>query len=328
MDINVDISPCKTGLLVHDRLRNKRYPVYLAGPAKVFSIYNYRSLRERSCVIGFFGARGSGKSVGATRTVIIDYMLRQKTVWSNMEIAFNYIANGKSKVFRSNNLDKLDLINLDQEYFDGLIYIDEVNLLADSRRSMSNANLMMGYVIQQLRKRQLNVIYSAQSPRHVDRRLYEDQTDIGIVCDDFSMISPKYKLGEWSRWAANDLSGVVTGFIDNNNDPNSSVFYRSRECNKPWWNCYSTWQIQEVGAGDSEEAEEDYEVTEICNAINQMFIENDTDRIPTDVIKGKFKLSSRMSLSRKVNTMLLEAFGIGYDAPRRYLVKHEELVMA
>jgi len=216
-----------------------------------FSLWKYRNLRKRSLIIGFVGPRGSGKSVGAARTVILDYMLRGKKVWSNMEIGFNLISDGQILPVKSQPLEKLSLVELDKLYSNGVIYVDEVNLLAEARRAMSNENLMFSYILQQLRKRRLSIIWSAQSENHCDDRL-RWQTDIFILCEDVSINRPKCDIGAYSRWRAHDFSGIVKGRTFSKSDDN--IFYRATIWNKPWWNTYSTWELQEVGVGAEAEA--------------------------------------------------------------------------
>jgi len=131
------ILPTKNELLIWDNknviLSNNMEsippPTYRV--TKPFSLWKYRNLRKRSLIIGFIGPRGSGKSVGGNRTVIIDYMLRGKKVWSNMDIGFDLISGGNIIPIRSIPLEKLELVELDKVYSDGVIYIDEVNMLAE-----------------------------------------------------------------------------------------------------------------------------------------------------------------------------------------------------
>jgi len=176
----------------------------------------------------------------------MDYMLRGKTVWSNMDIGINLISDGRIIPIKSQPLEKLDLVELDKVYSNGVIYVDEVNLLAEARRAMSRENLMFSYILQQLRKRRLSIIWSAQSENHCDDRL-RWQTDIFVLCEDVSISRPNCDIGAYSRWEAHDFSGIVKGRTFNNSKDN--IFYRATIWNKPWWNTYNTWQMQEVGVG-------------------------------------------------------------------------------
>lgn len=234
----IDLIPNKKGIYIRDG--DKTYCVR----PPYFSLRNFRNLKDRSLIIGFVGARGSGKSVGAARMVIMDYMLRgKKNVWSNMEIGFNLIRNGQTIPMKAKSLERLGLVELDEMYSNGLLYVDEVNLLAEARRSMSQSNLMFSYILQQLRKRRLSIIWSAQSELHCDDRL-RFQTDIFIMCEDVSISRPKCGIGELSSWKAYDFSGIVKGKTPRNSD--DAVFYRGVQWNKPWWNTFSTFEIQDI----------------------------------------------------------------------------------
>ena len=233
----VDLIPTKKGIYIRDGGHT-----YCVKPP-FFSLRNYRNLKNRSLIIGYVGARGSGKSVGAARTVILDYMLPGKTVWSNMKIGFNLVSNGNIIPMESKSLERLSLVELDEVYSNGLIYVDEVNLLAEARRAMSQENLMFSYILQQLRKRRLTIIWSAQSELHCDDRL-RWQTDIFIICEDISIARPKCGIGELSLWKAHDFSGIVKGITPHSSG--EAMFYQGVQWNKPWWNTYNTWELQDV----------------------------------------------------------------------------------
>jgi len=270
-----------------------------------FSIYNYRNLRNRSLVIGFVGPRGSGKSVGAARTVILDYMLKGKTVWSNMEIGFFNHANGSSAAKKSQSLDRLTLGELDEVYNNGIIYVDEVNLMMEARRSMSQENLMFSYILQQLRKRRLTIIWSAQSEMHCDDRL-RFQTDIIISCNDLSITNPKCEIGSLSKWKAYDFSGIVKGKTHGNSK--DMLFYEGVESNKPFWNSYSTWEIQDVNANtrkDEQNEEADKYAAELAADFNKGL-----DRIHSRELWKRFDLINKRGMQILVGQKLSNNYGI------------------
>ena len=160
-----------------------------------------------------------------------------------MEIGFNLIANGKAVPVVSQPLDRLTLEELDEVYSNGIIYCDEVNLMMEARRSMSHENLMLGYVLQELRKRRLTIIWSAQSEMHCDDRL-RFQSDIIIACSDAAITNPKCGIGELSTWKAYDFSGIVKGKA--HTSTKDMLFYEGIESNKPFWNTYNSWELQDV----------------------------------------------------------------------------------
>jgi len=232
----VYLLPSKEGIYIKDG--DSKYCVR----PPFFSLSHYRNLSKRTVIIGFVGPRGSGKSVGADRLVITDFMLKGKTVWSNMKIEFYLVMNGSLVHMESKPLDRLSLVDLDKVYRDGLIYVDEVNLMMEARRAMSQENVNFSYILQQLRKRRLTIIWSAQSEMHCDDRL-RFQTDIFIMCQDVSINHPHCGVGELSSWKAHDFSGMVTG--KNPRNSKDAVFYEGVQWNKPWWNTFDTFEIQD-----------------------------------------------------------------------------------
>lgn len=213
-----------------------------------YSIRNNRTLLHKSLVIGFIGLRGSGKSVGATRMLILDYMLRGYRVWSNMPIEFTQIVNGKEILRKSDDIEKIKMLSLDEDYKDGVIFFDEANIeFFEAYRSMSKDNLSGSYMMQQLRHRGLSAIWTAQHETHVDTRL-RFQTDIFIKCADISMM-PEHNHctpGAYSAWDLIDSSGVTGQSTTNKGIV--QPFRKLTIWNQPWWNCYDTRTMQKKEA--------------------------------------------------------------------------------
>lgn len=295
----IDLIPNKKGMFIRDGTNT-----YCVRPP-CFSLRNYRNLKERSLIVGFVGARGSGKSVGATRTVIMDYMLAGKQVWSNMEIGFNLQKNGQKVPIVSKPLNKLSLVELDKVYSDGLIYVDEVNLLAEARRAMSQENLMFSYILQQLRKRRLTIIWSAQSELHCEDRL-RFQTDIFIMCEDVSIKKQNCGIGELSLWKAHDFSGVIKGKTPRNSD--DALFYQGVQWNKPWWNTYDTWQLQDIKTGVLKEDPLSIEAHRIASEIAE-YMRDESPIASKRAIWKHFKVTDR-SMMMRIGQILSAECGI------------------
>jgi len=312
----IDLLPTKNGIYIQDGDTAFRYR------RPWFSLSNYRNLRGRSLVVGYVGPRGSGKSVGAARTVILEYMLKGKKVWSNMEIGFNLIKNGMSKEIKSIPLDRLTMEELDRVYTDGIIYCDEVNLMMESRRAMSQENLMFSYILQQLRKRRLTIIWSAQSEMHCDDRL-RFQSDIIIACSDISITNPNCGIGELSKWQAYDFSGIVKGKSHRNTK--DMLFYEGIESNKPFWNTYSTWEIQDVKSAtrqDEQQVEAERIAAEIAEEMKAGLF-----RIHRRELWKKYDLLDDRSMQVRIGKLLSGRHGIikEDDNPTsRYYVVEEE----
>ncbi len=215
-------------------------------------VFKWGYMADLSLVISMVGPRGSGKSVGAVNLAIIDYFMRGKRVWSNLPIEFKVSYRETEKLYQSIPLDKallLDINDFSTVFADGLILIDELNIaMTDSRRSMSNASLFFSYLLQEVRKRKMSILYTMQAENWADSRL-RWQTDFYIQCRDKSFLSGKPTsdtIGRKSDWKLHDMSGMVTGEVKMVDKTNHVVapFKELTVWNTPFWNCYSTDEMQ------------------------------------------------------------------------------------
>lgn len=210
-------------------------------------------LGDLDLCIALIGPRGSGKSVGATGIAVLDGLLAGRRVISNMPIAVKVRYKDCEKVFQTEDLDAammLDINEFNDNYFNCMIVVDEANVfIADSYRSTSNQSLFFSYILQQMRHRQLDFIFTTQNEAWQTSRV-RFQTDFYVRCRDEAMLvegKPKKEdIGRKSRWELFDMSGLVTGdvlstdFRSNKVPPyNELTFW-----NVPFWNCYSTELMQ------------------------------------------------------------------------------------
>lgn len=210
-------------------------------------------LHDLSLVVAFIGPRGSGKSVGAAEYAILDYLLDGKPVWSNMNIELKVKYRDCEKIFRSMPLDKaalMDINDFESQFADGLILIDELNIeIGDARRSMSNTMLWFDFMLQEVRKRKMNICYTVQAEEWAGSRS-RWQTDLYIACRDAAFIKgrpTKDTIGRHSRWRIYDMSGIMTGDIKYSTgyDRNKVDWFTEMFIwNTPFWNTYNTTQIQ------------------------------------------------------------------------------------
>lgn len=206
--------------------------------------------RDMALILGFIGMRGSGKTCSQTRVAILDYLLKGVPVWSNYDISVRVVYKDAEKVFRSLPIDKNRMLDIDEGYRNGLLVVDEVNLEAgESSRYMSGANLAFGHTLQQLRKRNLSMLYTCQSWSWLDARI-KWQTDFAIQCNDASLSSKgdDKALGEYCNWRVFDTSGLTGTYDDEFRDKNH--YLTDLECwkgtvmNKPFWFAYDTDELQ------------------------------------------------------------------------------------
>ena len=125
-----------------------------------------------SLIVLYRGRRGAGK----TLTMVKDglkYYLQGWKVYTNMyNIPF------------AERLEEQEILELaDTDGFKNcIVLIDEIQTLIDSRRSMRKANVGFNYFMQQIRKRNVNLLATTQYTRRVDLG-FREQLDI--------MVSPK-----------------------------------------------------------------------------------------------------------------------------------------
>lgn len=215
-----------------------------------FKFFRVGHLSKMELVYGFIGPRGSGKTAGAVGVIVLDYLLDGFKCWSNVPISVRVCYKDAERIYASEPLEKLNLMKLNEDFRNGVVLVDECNMeVAEATRSMSSANLGFSYALQQIRKRHLHVIWTAQSERWVDNRL-RWQTDFYISCRD-AFLKHSYNshgLGEMSTWRVMDVSGI-TGF-----EPPGSIFdhkwleeftvWQGAVMTKLFWDAYDTSLLQ------------------------------------------------------------------------------------
>jgi hypothetical protein len=181
---------------------------------------------NREVIIGLVGLRGDGKSGSGAVIALLDYMMNGEPVWSNMAIGVRItvedyrarqygLHRGGTVTYRSKELDKEGLLRFDPQYNHGCYFIDEINMeFAEARRAMSNTNLYMDRVAQQLRKYQNSLIYTVINEMFVDSRIRE-LTDIFIRCEDTALsvegLAQKKQTGIDFKWTIYPMSGYMLG---------------------------------------------------------------------------------------------------------------------
>lgn len=235
---------------------------------------NYYPNNKLSKVIGFIGPRGSMKSLSASAMTIIDYLIPGYNVWSNMNIGWGLDYLGEKLIYQTQDLNKKKMMNFNLE--NGLVFVDEINLeFSEARRSMTNKNLTFNKLIQQIRKKQINMIYTVQSELWIDNRL-RWQTDIFIKCQDSRMRPGGNRLphlwGEVGYWSIYDMSGILGAgsYFQTQRPVKTLKFY-----GKQWWNTYNTFETQaeddeDYNSPDYEEPQFSKQEMELLKAIDEV----------------------------------------------------------
>lgn len=148
-------------------------------------------------LVGFFGPMGSGKTMFATMFVMTRYC--SEKIGGQYEEAYSNIRMNSPNPKRPvKMLTKAEFKDL-QNKRNALVVMDEAYLWLDSRRSSSNTNLGLTYLILQSRKRGFDIYYTAQLMSSIDKRLF-DNTNYLAMC-------MKGKTGLNCVWVWRDLFG-------------------------------------------------------------------------------------------------------------------------
>lgn len=119
-------------------------------------------------IIGYFGGQGTGKTLTMIKDVY-DMYLEGYAVMSNLKLSFPHqIITGED--LKAYTQKKEQMINTN-------IVVDEVHLWFNARRSMSKKNVIMSYMVAQMRKKGNFLFYTTQTVRKPDVILREE-TDI------------------------------------------------------------------------------------------------------------------------------------------------------
>lgn len=197
-------------------------------------------------VVGYTGPRGGGKSLDMTFVACHDYLLRGKPVWSNIPIKVElHLPNNEVVVAQAFPLDTKLLFTLSDELSGGLVCIDELELYAEARRSQSNKNLLLNYIIMQTRKRALSFFYTIQQPQWADNRL-QFMSDLMMRCRDIAYTEwgqeNDIQRGHYFSITVEDWSGALTG------RKYHETGFSQTFClwGKPLWGMYNSYDIVDV----------------------------------------------------------------------------------
>ena len=191
----------------------------------------------------YLGGRGSGKTLSMSVQALLD-MLNGKQCWANYPIRFKYrSSDGVVTEFSSHKLEIEDLITFKPDIRDGVICLDELNLWASSRGSMSVVNRLLNSWIQLIRKRKLDIYIACQLLNTLDR-IFRDQCDVVIECFDMSHKFRSLPEGALIYHTITDWSGLFTGRPimkwDNLEERGRNTRYRYLNARR-FWGIYDSW---------------------------------------------------------------------------------------
>ena len=126
-------------------------------------------------IYGFFGDLGSGKTLTMTKYAEAFYRAGYK-IYSNYWLSFPHTLVNRD--FLEHAVERNEDITGDKILF----CLDEFDMYIDSRKSMTKGNVIIGYFIKQIRKKNIKIMYATQMENNVDRRL-RGLTRTEILCE-------------------------------------------------------------------------------------------------------------------------------------------------
>lgn len=159
----------------------------------------------------FFGKRGSGKSAVMARFAEKEYQAGRRVWYWPRDYAFVH----------GEYIDILDLYSLPDWLKDGVVLIDEIQVLFNRMRTISTSNLIGGVMLQQLRKRNLDIYGTSNQPNKIDNTVAL-QTDWHAYCQ--MEEDPRCLRREFHLRKCTD--GVLMRVVDTNGQHGSDPRYK------------------------------------------------------------------------------------------------------
>jgi len=122
-------------------------------------------------VVSFEGGLGSGKTLGMTYMLYLEWKLMGRRIYANYHLNFPH-----------EKLDLRDLLENLPQLNDVAIGADELYIVMDSRLSVSKRNRLLSYFALQTRKRNVTLYFTTQFLDQVDKRLRR-LVDYRIMCE-------------------------------------------------------------------------------------------------------------------------------------------------
>ena len=160
--------------------------VSVAPRESLFGLFPLKKPQPKSYIIAIINWRGAGKSL--TETIIAEIMVyKMRKAGIDAYFYSNYPAIA-ADVYEPDIISLLQRALLSQPIMvrgkpstlhPGWLALDESGSVAPRQRAISNTNLILSDFSEQIRKRGINILYTAQGTSRIDRHLWE-QTDFAI----------------------------------------------------------------------------------------------------------------------------------------------------
>lgn len=134
-------------------------------------------------IIGFIADPDSDRNQMGTGKTLYMTMRAYRQYRKGARILANYGLRFPHEKVNSDML--MRLVKEDRQLHNCVLVLTEVHVLLESRRSSSDRNIAMSYLILQTRKRDVRVFYDSQDVMQVEKRLREN-TDYFVFCKKLS----------------------------------------------------------------------------------------------------------------------------------------------
>lgn len=127
-------------------------------------------------VYGFYGFKGSGKTLSMVLLAYILYLSGKKII-SNIRLFFPF-----------EWIDVKDIVELSPNLENAVVLLDEIHMIADSRQPTSLQNRCITYFFLQSRHRNCDILYTTQQAGQGDIRIRKN-TDVKVICENLKLDS-------------------------------------------------------------------------------------------------------------------------------------------
>lgn len=197
-------------------------------------------IEKKTHCIMLFGKRGSGKSAAMAGFGKSEAQAGRNVWYWPPDYRFRY----------GTPIDAQTLYSLPEWLNNGVILIDEIQVLMNRARTVSTANLMGAAMLQQMRKRGLDIIGTSNSPMRLDSAVSQ-QTTMHAYCEKFD--DPRCV--QYGEHIPDCRDAVKMNFVDTNMEHGAD--YRHWDGRKRWtiWHfrlrkiypIYNTGAIADIG---------------------------------------------------------------------------------
>jgi len=195
-------------------------------------------VHDHNLVIAFTGPRGAGKTLTLTAWVMCYVARHGGQVWANFAMGW---PSPEGPLWRAMPLEVEQWVSLSPDLAQGVVCIDEIQHFADSRRSNTVLNRLLGYLTMQSRKRQLSLYYTVQNMQWLDKRI-QWLTDIEVACRDLAL-TPWGREKELERGRLIGLTVIDhSGYLSGQPGARCQLVLRGYR----FWGAYDTYQVRDV----------------------------------------------------------------------------------